>query len=211
MSLRKSLAELSTTLLVMVVILYGSRPVDCQPACYDLIKQYYDCTQLVMIRKSDGYYVPNPNIAGNSLSESFYESQQNLTNPTFVEAMRFVKFIFDVSNRTASKCTKLCKCLKKRAIMSEGYLYPVYFKGEKELNSTIQIHSDFINEANWALKPEETIFGEVYESQPDQERNSMTIRRFCLKNDWTLTRFNSYYNSSIITCTSGASSTVCLR
>lgn len=141
MNLRPSIGGL-VNFLAVVLIVFGGVSVDCQD-CYDIMKQYYECKYLKMIEDQYDMYVPNPKIPNNSLNDSFFYSL-NLTNKTFADAIKFVKLIYDTANLKGSRCTQLCNCVGSRLDVSSGFLYPIYFKGIKELNATPRFDRVFL-------------------------------------------------------------------
>lgn len=187
MNLRKSITGL-LTLVVVVVILNVNISVDCQ--CYMIIKQYYECKHLKMIRGEESGFVPNPNVANNTLDDSFYES--TLSEMTVSEALQLVQLILKTARRTGAQCNRLCRCMKDTVRQENQEFYPAFFKGPKELSATTQILEEFISEASWAMKPEELIISEQY-SYPSI--NLPSLVRFCINNDWNNVRSNFYYNS----------------
>lgn len=155
----------------------------CQDS-YFFLQRYYECKNLQMIQNEWGSYYPNPNITGNSLNDSFFQSL-NLQSKTFSQAMAMYKKIYDETSKKGAQCKKVCQCF-------QGYMqfYQVYFRNAKSVAGVVTIYTQYINAYKSYMLTEAQILNEYYYKNG---KNFTTLAKFSIKNDFTYYR-SYFYN-----------------
>ena len=187
--------------------------------CFELIQQYYECKNLVMIdpnnvtyppspfifdasnKPNENYkyppktYIPNPSIPNNKLSDTFYQNL-NLNQMTIDQAMDLFRSIY---NEIYNCNSAFCKCTKTGIIMDymngEYNQYSLYFLNETTLNQIKIILSEF----NSKFKPNMKSYSSLqtfFQSKIHSNQTLPTLAQFCMKYDYTDERF-LYYSGSI--------------
>ena len=126
---------MKTFLILLAVLTITTR---VKSECFELVQQYYECKNLVMIdpnpineykipRKA---YIPDSSIPNNQLKDTFYQSL-NLTNMTMNQAMDlFLTIYTEIYNCSSA----FCNCTKTGIIIDymngEYNRYSLYFLNE---------------------------------------------------------------------------------
>ena len=161
-----------------------------------ILNQYFQCKILSMTQITDfqgTYYIPNPNIANNTLTDEFYQTN-GFGNMTFNESMVFIRNIYlELDNCTS----EFCNCTKWVFIdhhnvygNSQFSRFANFFKNEinfKEITSIIAI---FGYNYLLSMKPMEDLIG-----QYDLGFKFPTLAKFAVYADFSNMRANMYdYN-----------------
>ena len=186
--------------------------------CFELVQQYYECKNLIMIDPNnvpkypndyiadpnnlpnDNYnyppqtYIPDPTKPNNQLNDQFYQSL-NLTQMTMNQAMDLIRAIY---NETYNCSSVLCNCTKTGIIMDymngEYNRYSLYFLNETTLDQVKIILSEFNTKFQSNMKSYSSL-KTFFDSKTHNNQTLPTLAQFCMKYDYTDERF-LYYNSS---------------
>ena len=186
--------------------------------CFELVQQYYECKNLVMIdpnnvtyppspfvfdfsNKPNSYYnnhsktyKPDPSIANNQLNDAFYQSL-NLTQMTMDQAMSLFRTIYTEIYDCNSA---FCDCVKTGIIMDymngEYNQYSLYFLNEATLEQMKIILSEFNTKFQSNMKSYSSL-QTFFDSKTHSNQTLPTLAQFCMKYDYTDERF-LYYSGS---------------
>ena len=204
------------TFLILLAVLTIIREVKSE--CFELVQQYYECKNLIMIDPNnvakypnsyipdpnnlpyDSYYyrpkayIPDPSIANNQLNDTFYESL-NLTNMTIDQAMFLFRAIY---NETYNCKSAFCNCTKTGIIMDymngEYNRFSLYFLNKTTMEQMKIILSDFNTKFQSNMKSYSSL-QTFFKSKAHSNQTLPTLAQFCMNYDYTDERF-LYYNNS---------------
>ena len=205
------------TFLILLAVLTIIREVKSE--CFELVQQYYECKNLVMIDPNtvpkypnnyiedpnnlpnDNYnyppktYIPNPSIANNQLNDAFYQSL-NLNQMTIDQAMFLFRTIY---NETYDCNSAFCNCTKTGIIMDymngEYNRYSLYFLNETTLDQVKIILSEFNTKFQSNMKSYSSL-QTFFNSKTHSNQTLPTLAQFCMKYDYSDERFLYYSNST---------------
>jgi hypothetical protein len=183
--------------------------------CFELVQQYYECKNLVMIdpninistyppdmfdasnKPNENYkyppktYIPNPSISNNQLSDTFYQSL-NLTNMTMEQAMDLFRTIYTEVNNCSSA---FCNCTKTGIIMDymngEYNRYSLYFLNETTFDQVKIILTEFNTRFKSDMKNYSSL-QTFFDLKNHSNQTLPTLAQFCMKYDYTDERFIYY-------------------
>ena len=189
----KALISLTVQMLLLVTL---SRDNQVNGECFELVQQYYECKNLVMVLdKNNQTYIPSTLVPNNILDDAFYENL-NLDGKTFDEAMDLFWQIYDETNNCN---TELCKCVSTgiidKYIGGKKHKFSLYFRNATNYEQMKIILSDFLEKFKSTLKPYSDL--EMFFKEKAHSNQVLpTLARFCMKYDYTDERF-IYHNNSL--------------
>lgn len=157
-----------------------------------LIKQYYECKNLKMIKQESHHgiiYLPDPSVAKNRLDDSFYE-RLGFANMTFDEAMELVKKIYNESTNDPTKPDKddFRTCVRSYA-RGDRDDHSEMFRNETILEQAKHIVSLFIKKNKKYTLPEREIQRKFREWRMSF---APALIKFLVNNDYSLDRIDVY-------------------
>ena len=178
-------------ILAVLTIIRGAKS-----ECFELVQQYYECKNLVMIdpnpinvykvpRKA---YIPDSSIPNNQLNDTFYQTL-NLTQMTMDQAMGLFRTIY---NETYNCISAFCNCTKSE--FEEYYLYRLFFLNETTLDQVKIILSEFNTKFQSKMKSYSSL-QTFFDSKTHSNQTLPTLAQFCMNYEYTDERF-LYYNNS---------------
>jgi hypothetical protein len=187
--------------------------------CFELVQQYYECKNLVMIDPNNvtypespfvfddsnkpiddnNYppktYIPDATKPNNQLNDAFYQSL-NLNQMTIDQAMFLFRTIY---NETYDCSSAFCNCTKTGIIMDymngEYNRYSLYFLNETTLDQVKIILSEFNTKFQSNMKSYSSL-QTLFDSKTHSNQSLPTLAQFCMKYDYTDERFLYYSNST---------------
>ena len=182
------------TIIILLAVLTIIREVKSE--CFELVQQYYECKNLVMIdpnpkneykvpRKA---YIPDPSIANNQLNDTFYQSQ-NLAQMTIDQAMGLFRTIY---NETYNCKSAFCNCTK--SVFGIYYQYSPYFLNETTFEQVKIILFDFNTRFQSNMRNYSSLQA-FFDSKTHSNQTLPTLAQFCMNYEYTDERF-LYYNNS---------------
>ena len=206
---------MKTFLIVLAVVTIIT---EVKSECFELVQQYYECKNLVMIdpnnvtyppspfvfdasnKPNDNYkyppktYIPNPSIPNNKLSDTFYKNL-NLNQMTMDQAMNLFRTIYTEMNNCSSA---FCNCTKTGIIMDymngEYNRYSLYILNDTTLDQAKIIMSEFNSKFQSKMKSYSSL-QTFFNSKTHSNQTLPTLAQFCMKYDYTDERF-LYYSGS---------------
>ena len=204
------------TLIIIFAVLTITTGVKSE--CFELVQQYYECKNLVMIdpninistyppdmfdasnKPNENYkyppktFIPNPSIPNNQINDTFYQAL-NLTQMTMDQAMVLIRTIYNEVNNCSSA---FCNCTKTGIIMDymngEYNRYSLYFLNETTLDQVKIILSEFNTKFQSNMKSYSSL-QTLFDSKTHSKQTLPTLAQFCMKYDYTDERF-LYYSGS---------------
>ena len=192
--------------------------IEVKSECFELIQQYCECKNLVMIDpnnapkypndyKKTGFnflneeynyqpktYIPDPTIENNLLNDAFYQSL-NLNQMTIDQAMNLFRTIY---NEIYNCNSTFCNCVKTGIIMDymsgEYNRYSLYFLNETTFEQVKIILFEFNNKFQSDMLNYSSL-QTFFDSKTHSNQTLPTLAQFCMKYDYTNERF-LYYNGS---------------
>jgi hypothetical protein len=185
---------MKTFLILLAVLTITTR---VKSECFELVQQYYECKNLVMIdpnpkneykipRKA---YIPDPSIPNNQLNDTFYQTL-NLTQMTIDQAMGLFRTIY---NETYNCISAFCNCTKSE--FGEYFQYRLYFLNETTFDQVKIILSEFNTKFQSNMKSY-SLLQTFFDSKTHSNQTLPTLAQFCMNYEYTDERFLYYSNST---------------
>jgi hypothetical protein len=187
--------------------------------CFELVQQYYECKNLVMIDpntvpKYPNNYIPDPNNLpydsynyppktyirdatkpNNQLNDAFYQSL-NLNQMTMDQAMVLFRTIY---NETYNCKSAFCICTKTGIIMDyingEYNRYNLYFLNKTTMEQMKIILSEFNTKFQSSMLNYSSL-QTFFDSKTHSNQTLPTLAQFCMNYEYTDERFLYYSNST---------------
>ena len=185
------------TFLILLAVLTITTKVKSE--CFELVQQYYECKNLVMIdpnpkneykfpRKA---YIPDPSIPNNQLNDTFYQTL-NLTQMTMDQAMGLFRTIY---NEIYDCNSSFCYCTKSVfGIYYQYNQYSPYFLNETTFEQVKIILSEFNIKFQSNMKSYSSL-QTFFDSKTHSNQTLPTLAQFCMNYEYTDERFIYYSNS----------------
>lgn len=165
---------------------------------FQLVKQYYECKNLVMIPNNFSYthkhYYPDPNVPNNRLNDTFYQ-RIGLQNMTFDQAMSLFRTIFMEIRSCPRQTPFLCNCVNS-LFSGTTVDQSVLFRNETVFAQVKLIVNTFITKFRpFLVSSQNGFLSDWFFHGHDLP----TLIQFFFNYDYTTTRL-LFYNESLTAC-----------